>query len=321
MAAPATRQQLIDYCLRELGHPVIEINVDDDQVSDRIDAALQYYQDYHYDGVERLYLKQQVTATRITLGTSNAGDFALGTTVTGSSSGAYATVCAELNTTSNGTTLLVRGSTGTWTTGETIVGSNGTTSTVVSVSLGNVDKQYFELDDSIIGVRRVLPFSAVNTGQSYMWDIRYQMRLNDMFDLLSTSIIYYEQVKSHLALIDQLLVGSKSFRFQRHQNRLFLDMSWNTDVSVGEYVIVECYKILDPNTWTDVYNDRFLKRYATALIKKQWGNNLKKFAGIQMPGGVTLNGKEIYDEAVVEIEYLENEAQSTYVEPPDFMVG
>jgi hypothetical protein len=321
MAAPATRQQLIDYCLRELGHPVIEINVDDDQVSDRIDAALQYYQDYHYDGVERLYLKQQVTATRITLGTSNASNFALGTTVTGSSSGAYATVCSELNTTSNGTTLLVRGSTGTWTTGETIVGSNGTTSTVASVSLGNVDKQYFELDDSIIGVRRVLPFSAVNTGQSYMWDIRYQMRLNDMFDLLSTSIIYYEQVKSHLALIDQLLVGSKSFRFQRHQNRLFLDMSWATDVSVGEYVIVECYKILDPNTWTDVYNDRFLKRYATALIKKQWGNNLKKFTGIQMPGGVTLNGKEIYDEAVAEIEYLENEAQSTYVEPPDFMVG
>ena len=321
MAAPATRQQLIDYCLRELGHPVIEINVDDDQVSDRIDAALQYYQDYHYDGVERLYLKQQVTATRITLSTGNASSFALGVTVTGSSSGAYATVCSELNTTSNGTTLLVKGSTGNWTTGETIVGSNGTTAAVVSVSLGNVDRQYFELDDSIIGVRRVLPFSAVNTGQSYMWDIRYQMRLNDMFDLLSTSIIYYEQVKSHLALIDQLLVGSKSFRFQRHQNRLFLDMSWNTDVSVGEYVIVECYKILDPNTWTDVYNDRFLKRYATALIKKQWGNNLKKFAGIQMPGGVTLNGKEIYDEAVVEIEYLENEAQSTYVEPPDFMVG
>jgi hypothetical protein len=321
MAAPATRQQLIDYCLRELGHPVVEINVDDDQVSDRIDAALQYYQDYHYDGVERLYLKQQVTATRITLGTSNAIDFALGTTVTGSSSGAYATVCSELNTTSNGTTLLVRGSTGTWTTGETIVGANGTTSTVASVSLGNVDRQYFQLDDSIIGVRRVLPFSAVNTGQSYMWDIRYQMRLNDMFDLLSTSIIYYEQVKAHLALIDQLLVGSKSFRFQRHQNRLYLDMSWNTDVSVGEYVIVECYKILNPNDWTDVYNDRFLKRYATALIKKQWGNNLKKFAGIQMPGGITLNGQVIYDEAVAEIAFLENEAQSTYVEPPDFMVG
>lgn len=321
MAAPATRQQLIDYCLRELGHPVIEINVDDDQVSDRIDAALQYYQDYHYDGVERIYLKQQVTATRITLGTSNASSFALGTNVTGNTSAAYATVCSELNTTSYGTTLLVKNSTGTWTTGETILGSNGASSTVASVSIGYVDKEYFDLDDSILGVRRVLPFSAVNTGQSYMWDIRYQMRLNDMFDLLSTSLIYYEQVKSHLSLIDQLLVGSKSFRFQRHQNRLYLDMSWDTDVSVGEYVIVECYKILDPDTWTDVYNDRFLKRYATALIKKQWGNNLKKFSGIQMPGGVTLNGKEIYDEAVAEIEYLENEAQSTYVEPPDFMVG
>jgi hypothetical protein len=321
MAAPASRQELIDYCLRELGHPVIEINVDDDQLSDRLDDALQYYQDYHYDGVERVYLKQQVTATRITLGTSNASDFALGTTVTGSSSGAYATVTAELNTTSYGTTLLVRGSNGTWTTGETIVGANGTTSTVVSVNLGNVDKQYFELDDSVIGVVRVLPFSAVNTGQSYMWDIRYQLRLNDMFDLLSTSIIYYQQVKQHLALIDQLLVGTKSFRFQRHQNRLFLDMSWETDVSVGEFVILEAYKILDPNTWTDVYNDRFLKRYVAALFKKQWGNNLKKFAGIQMPGGVTLNGEQIYNEAVAEISLLENEAQSTYVEPPNFMVG
>jgi hypothetical protein len=184
-----------------------------------------------------------------------------------------------------------------------------------------VDKQYFDLDDSIIGVVRVLPFSQVNTGQSYMWDIRYQLRLNDMFDLLSTSLIYYQQVKAHLGLIDMLLVGSKSFRFQRHQNRLFLDMSWNTDVSVGEYVIVECYKILDPNMWTDVYNDRFLKRYSTALIKRQWGENLKKFEGIQMPGGVTLNGQKIFDEALAEIEVLENEMQTSYVEPPRFMVG
>jgi hypothetical protein len=321
MAAPASRQQLLDYCLRRLGHPVTEINVDDDQLSDRLDDAFQYFQDYHYDGVERIYLKQQVTASRITLGTSNAGNFALGTTVTGSSSGAYATVCSELNTTSNGNTLLVKGSTGTWTTGETIVGANGTTATVTAFTLGNVDKQYFELDDSIIGVVRVLPFSQVNTGQSYMWDIRYQLRLNDMFDLLSTSLIYYQQVKAHLGLIDMMLVGSKSFRFQRHQNRLFMDMNWNTDVSVGEHVIVECYKILDPNTWTDVYNDRFIKRYATALIKRQWGENLKKFEGIQMPGGVTLNGQKIFDEAIAEIEVLETEMQTSYVEPPRFMVG
>jgi hypothetical protein len=154
-----------------------------------------------------------------------------------------------------------------------------------------------------------------------MWDIRYQLRLNDMFDLLSTSMIYYQQVKGQLALIDQLLVGSKSFRYQRHQNRIFLDMSWETDVSVGEYIITEAYRILNPEEWSDVYNDRFLKRYATALIKRQWGANLKKFEGIQMPGGVTLNGQKIYDEAMEEIRYLETEAQTTYVEPPNFMVG
>ena len=322
MAAPATRQELIDWCLRQLGHPVIEINVDDDQVSDRIDEALQYYHDYHFNGVERVYLKQQVTATRLFLTSSNASSFAMGEAVRGLSSNVTAIVTPEGNTTSNGTSLLVKFSSGTWLSGEVVVGQTSNfSSTISSVSVGNVDKQYFDLDDSVIGVVRVLPFSAVNTGQSYMWDIRYQLRLNDMFDLLSTSIIYYEQVKAHLSLIDQLLVGSKSFRYQRHQDRLYLDMSWATDVSVGEYIILEAYKILDPNTWTDVYNDRFLKKYATALIKKQWGNNLKKFAGIQMPGGVTLNGESIYNEAVDEISSLENEAQSSYVEPPNFMVG
>lgn len=243
-----TRQGLIDYCLRELGHPVIEINVDEDQVSDRIDEAFQFYRDYHYDAVERVYLKHQVTTSNVTNG-------------------------------------------------------------------------YIDLTDAVIGVVRVLPFSAVNTGQSYMWDIRYQMRLNDMFDLLSTSIIYYEQVKAHLALIDQLLVGSKSFRFQRHMNRLEIDMNWQSDITVGEYIVVEAYRVLDPNTYTDVYGDRFLKRYATALIKRQWGANLKKFEGIQMPGGVMLNGQKIYDEAMEEIRHLEEEMQSTYVEPPNFFVG
>lgn len=322
MAAPASRQELIDYCLRELGHPVVEINVDDDQVSDRIDQALQYYQDYHYDGVERVYLKQQVTATRLNLTTADAGSFTIPEKVIGQTSGAYAYVTAEANVTSNGTSLLVKNTSGTFQPGEVVLGENSRhSSTIATVTIGNIDKQYFDLDDSVIGVVRILPFSAVNTGMNYMWDIRYQLRLNDMFDLLSTSIIYYQQVKQHLGLIDMLLVGSKSFKFQRHQNRLHIDMSWDTDVSCGEWVILECYKVLDPNTWTDVYNDRFLKRYATALIKKQWGNNLKKFSGIQMPGGVMLNGDKIYDEAVEEIAFLENEAQTTYVEPPDFMVG
>ena len=324
MSQPSTRQGLIDYCLRKLGHPVVEINVDDDQLSDRVDDALQYYQDYHYDGVERLYLKQKMTASTITLTTSTAlvAPLALGEKVTGQTSGAYAFVSHELNVSSNGTTVYLTGVNGTFAAGENIVTDRtNTTGTVATFELGIVDLQYIPLNDAVLGVVRILPFSNISTGQSYMWDIRYQLRLNDMFDLLSTSLIYYQQVRSQLSLIDQLLVGSKSFRFQRHQNRLYIDMNWGTDVTPGEYVLVECYRILDPDTWTDVYNDRFLKRYATALIKRQWGENLKKFEGIQMPGGVTLNGQKIWDEAMAEIDYLEREAESTYVEPPNFMVG
>lgn len=322
MAVPTTRQGLIDYCLRELGHPVLEVNVDEDQVSDRIDDALQFYQDYHYDGVERLYLGTQVTATRINTVQATTSSFGLGEKVVGQTSGAYAVTTNEMMTSSTGTSLLLRGTVGTFTPGETIVGQvSGHSSTVSTFTLGVVDKKYLELTDAVLGVIRVMPFSAINTGEAYMWDIRYQMRLNDMFSLMNTSMIYYTQVKQQLALVDQLLVGSKSFHFQRHQNRVYIDMSWDTDITIGEYIVVECYRILDPDTWRDVYNDRFLKRYATALIKKQWGNNLKKFEGVQMPGGVTLNGQKIYDEAVEEIKYLTDEMQSSYQEPPDFMVG
>jgi hypothetical protein len=322
--AVASRQGLIDYCLRELGHPVVEINVDDDQVEDRIDEAFSYYRDFHYDAVERLYFKHRVTASRLNLTSSIAAQFSLGETVTGASSGAKGSVCLEIpgDVSSVGTSLLIKGIVGTFQTSEIIVGANSqVSSTISSIVLGSTDLKYIQLDDSIVGVVRVMPFTGINTGQAYMWDIRYQLRLNDLFDLLSTSMIYYQQVKQQLSLIDQLLVGSKGFRFQRHMNRVFLDMSWETDADPGEYIVLEVYKILDPNVYTDVYTDRFLKRYATALIKRQWGTNLKKFEGIQMPGGVTLNGQKIYDEAVEEIKELENEMQTTYTEPPNFMVG
>jgi len=326
MSAPASRQALIDYCLRRLGHPVTEINVDDDQLSDRLDDALQYFQDYHYDGVERIYLKHKVTASSITLNESNAVAYQKGETVVGSTSGAKATVYSWDDiynvTSSYGTSLVVTGISGTFVTGETIVGqTTAHSSTVNRYAIGDVDNGYIDIDDSILGVVRILPFSATNTGLDYMFDLRYQLRLNDLFDLMSTSIIYYQQTKAHLDLIDMLLVGEKSFRFQRHQNRVFIDMRWGSDVRIGETILIECYKILNPDQWTDVYNDRFLKRYATALIKRQWGENLKKFAGIQMPGGVTLNGQIIFDEAVAEVYQLENEMMTTYVEPPNFLVG
>ena len=326
MSAPSTRQQLIDYCLRKLGHPVIEINIDDDQLSDRLDDALQYYQDYHYDGVERIYLKHKVTGSEVIINDTTAAQFEQGDIITGQTSGAKATVTQYSSvtgaTSSYGSSVVIQGVLGTFTTGETIIGSKSNhSSTVASFTLGDIDKGYIDLDDSIIGVVRICPFSATNTGLDYMFDLRYQLRLNDLFDLLSTSIIYYQQVKAHLDMIDMLLVGEKSFRFARHQNRLHIDMRWGSDVRLGEHIMVECWKILDPNAWTDVYNDRFLKRYATALIKQQWGNNLKKFEGIQMPGGVTLNGQKIFDEAVTEIEELEVEMRDSYIEPPRFMLG
>lgn len=324
MAAPATRQQLVDYCLRKLGHPVTEINVDDDQVEDRIDDAFQYYRDYHYDAVQRLFMKHQVTASRMTVSgvATTAGLFDPGETVTGQSSNATARVTIEGSLTSTGTTLLLQNIKGTFTTGETIIGSRTAASSVVSsVTLGNIDNGYIPLSDAIINVVRVLPFTDTNTGMDYMFDLRYQLRLNDLFDLLSTSIIYYQQIKQHLSLIEMLLVGQKTVEFNRHTNRLYLDMAWDKEINPGEYLIVECYRILDPTEFPDVYNDWFLKRYATALIKRQWGENLKKFEGIQMPGGVTLNGQKIWEEAIAEIDNLENEMESRYQAPPNFFLG
>lgn len=248
MANPASRQQLIDYCLRKLGHPVIEVNIDVDQIEDRIDEAFQFYRDFHYDAVELVYLKQQITA--------------------------------------------------------------------------NVKSdQYITLNDAVTSVVRVLPFSSKTTAGVDMFDVRYQILLNDLYSVQSTDIIYYNQVKTHLQLIQDMLVGQKPIRFNRHQNRLYIDFDWNNAVDVGEYIIIEAYRILDPTTFTDVYNDGFLKRYATALLKQQWGINMKKFEGVQLPGGVTLNGQKIYDEATEEIEKLREDVQRTYQLPVDMFIG
>ena len=247
MANPTSRQGLMDYCLRRLGHPVIEINVDEDQIEDRIDDAFQFYREYHYDAVERVYLKYQITSDDMT-------------------------------------------------------------------------NKYIPLNDNIVGVDRILPFSNRSTGIN-IFDVRYQILINDLYSLMSTDLIYYSQVKTQVELINQLLVGVKPVRFNRHMNRLYIDMDWEADVDVGSFIIVECFRILDPDTYTDVYNDRFLKRYATALIKRQWGENMKKFQGVQLPGGVLLNGQQIFDEALQEIQTLEEEMQSRFELPPDMFVG
>lgn len=317
MANPSSRTALIDYCLRSLGHPVLEINVDDDQLEDRIDEAFQFYREYHYDAIEMVYLSEKIVASTLTISGSNAASFTNGEKITGGTSGATAEVYANISTSS----MNVKKVTGTFTASETITGAtSGTTATFSSISLGNYDNRYLTTNDSVVGVNRVLPFSSRNRGID-LFDVRYQILLNDLYSLQSTDIIYYSQVKTQLQLIQDILVGIKPVRFNRHQNRLYIDMSWEDDVDIGDYIIVEGYKILDPDTFTDVYNDYFLKTYATALIKRQWGNNLKKFEGVQLPGGVTLNGQKIFDEAVEELKELKLEVQNTYQQPIDFFTG
>ena len=269
MATPSSRETLKQYALRALGKPVIDINVDDDQLEDRLDEAYQYYANYHYDGIRRTYLKYQYTQadkTRMTADTSSE------------------------------------------------------TATKNSVSSSFVEGQNFlVVPESVISCINIFPFS--NKGNLNLFDVRYQLRLNDLYDFSSTSIINYDIVLRHLDFLDHILVGEKPLRFNQHDNRLYIDMDWNNDLEVGEFLIIECYRKLDPTTFTDVNNDIFLKRYVTALFKKQWGANLSKFNGVAMLGGVTLNGQQIYSEALADIEKLEQELRTTYELNPAMIMG
>ena len=319
MASPSSRQNLIDYCLRSLGFPVLEINVDDDQLEDRIDEAIQYYRDFHYDAVEAVYLKEQVTASLIQITGVNAASFSIGEKITGSSSGS--TTFVHANVSAN--RVNVKNTAGTFTPGETIVGvSSGTSATLSTITLGNFDNKYITLNDSVLSVVRTLPLSSRSNSISF-FDAKYQLMLNNIQSLTNTDIQYYTMLKMHINLINDLMTGQKPVRFNRHMNRLYIDLTWGDggDLAIGDYIIIEAFRTLDPDTYTDVYNDGFLKRYATALIKRQWGVNLKKFEGVQLPGGVTLNGQKIFDEAMEEIKELREEVKSTYELPVDFFTG
>ena len=249
MAKPNSRQTFIDYCLRSLGAPVIEINVDEDQLDDRVDEALQFYQYYHDDAIEKVYLKHVITQT-------------------------------------------------------------------------DIDNGYITTNDLITDVVRILPLrDAVSSTD--MFDIRYQMHLNDIYSLgFLGSLTDYVMGQQWLALLDLVIDSDdKHVNFEKHKNRLEIFMDWSEEVEVGDNLIVECYRIIDPDTFTDVYNDYFLKRYCTALIKKQWGQNLIKFEGMVMPGGVTFNGRQLFDDAVQELEQLVEEARLNWEKPVDFMTG
>lgn len=309
----SSRQGLIDYCLRELGEPVVEINVDDSQLEDRVDEALEYWRQYHWDGIEKVYLKQRITASRITLSTSNGSSFNIGEKITGNSSGATAYITSERTgqndiESSTGNTLLVKKVDGSFTTGETITSSSGITAQYASIELGTYDKRYFDLPDLVYGISRVIPFSNASSSKN-IFDLQYQLRLNDLYDLTSVSLIYYKTVMNHLALLDLELNGKPMFRFNRRQGQLHLDVNWDADFAIGDFCVIECYRALDPTQFTRVWDDPWLKHYTTALFKRQWASNGKKFQGLVLPGGVSIDWQGMYAEAQQEIKDLQDELQ------------
>lgn len=317
--AVSTREGLKQYALRALGAPVLEINVDDDQLEDRLDEALEYWNLYHYEGVEQIYMKHQIRASEITLTASVATNFAIADQITGQTSGATAVVCRETSRESSGTLLLVKNVVGTFTANETISNGTGVTATLASIILREYDLKYINIPDIVYGVTKVLAIGQASSSKN-IFDLQYQLRLNDLYDLTSTSIIYYKTVMQHLALLDFELNGHTLFRFNRLQNKLYLDINWEQDIPLGDFIIVQAYRALDPAVFNKVFNEPWLKHYVTALFKKQWGTNLKKFQGIQLPGGVTLDGEAYYNEATDEIKELEDELM-TKSAPLDFFMG
>jgi len=247
MALPSSREELKEYCLRRLGKPVIDINVDDEQLEDRIDEAIAYYRDYHFDGTEHVYYRHQVTSSDV---------------------------------------------------------SNG----------------YITVPESIIGVTGCFVVGSTYSVNN-LFNVRYQIHLNDLYDMLLQSVVPYTMAMEHVNLLEEIFVGKQPIRYNRHNDRVYVDTDWSEKIGAGKYLILDCYQVIDPDVYTDMYADRWLLRYICALFKKQWGENLKKFEGLQMPGGITFNGQKIWEEATEEINSLEEEMIVSYSLPVHDMIG
>ena len=278
MAQPASRSDLINYCKRQLGAPVLEINVADEQVDDLVDDALQYFHERHFDGVGQVYLKYKITQADI--------DRGKGTNEVG------------IVTTSASTSI------------------NGQTATFQFEENSN----YLQVPPQILGISKIFRFDGSNTVTNNMFSVRYQLFLNDIYYFGSTELLTYAMTKTYLEDIDYLLTTEKQIRFNQRQDRLYLDIDWGS-VGVNDYLVIDCTRLLDPNDFSRVYNDSFLKRYLTALIKRQWGQNLIKFQGVKLPGGIELNGRQIYDDAEKDLEIIREQMSNTYELPPLDFIG
>jgi len=278
MAKPSSRQELVDYCLRRLGAPVLEINVADEQIDDLVDDTLQYFNERHYDGVEKMYLKYKITDDDISRGRAKGTDGVGIVTTTATSTGIAATTFNFYE-----------------------------------------NSNFIQVPDSVIGIERIFKFdtSSISGG---MFSIKYQLFLNDLYYFNSVELLQYAMVKSYLEDIDFLLTTDKQVRFNKRQDRLYLDIDWGSQ-SAGDFMVIECYRALDPASFVQVYNDSFVKKYLTALIKRQWGQNLIKFNGVKLPGGIELNGRQLYEDAERELDDIKQRMSTEYELPPLDFIG
>ncbi len=288
--AVGNRGSLKEYCLRRLGAPVLEINVADEQVEDAIDDGIQYFNERHFDGVERMYLKYRISEEDINRGK------------------AY------------GTTPTTMGGTGT---GHGIINTSGISTAIAGYGTTTSNwyetSNFLQVPDEVLGVEKIFKFdtSSISGG---MFSIKYQLFLNDLYYFNSVELMQYAMTKTYLEDIDMLLTTDKQIRFNKRQNRLYLDIDWGSE-SDGNWLILDCYRALDPHVYENMFNDLFLKQYVTALIKKQCGQNLLKFRGTKLAGGVELNGREIYDDGVREIEELRQRMKDEFELPPYDFIG
>jgi len=375
MAKPSTRQELIDYCLRQLGEPVLEINVDDDQIEDLVDDAIQYFQERHFDGVERMYLKHQISQADIDSARSNTvastgvksdtfnpeSSGVLNITssnitipnhglITGSpvyysfgagstSIGIATTALAGVGTTSflgistdsvllyaiadnrNQIRLAANSSDASSGVAVTFTGSTGIGSThfITTKTEFTEARNYIEIPDHVIGINGIFRFDD-NTITQNMFSISYQIFLNDVYNFSSIEMLTYSMTKEYLETIQFLISPDKKVRYNKRGNRLYLDLDWK-GVSKDEYVVIDCFRVLDPSENEKIFNDSFLKKFLTALIKKQWGQNMSKYQGVKLPGGIELNGRQIYEDALRELAEIQQRMTFDYELPPMDMIG
>jgi hypothetical protein len=316
MTLPVNRTTLKEWCLRKLGQPVIRVNVDPQQVDDRICEAIDYFQSYHFDGIERLYVSHEITGTKISFTAPIVGLYTKNEIVEGQTSGAKARVVYQSD---DNTFIIIHRTKGTFQDGESVLGlGSAVTATIDEIELGDADRGYIELPDGILSVKRTLPLKS---GGNYLFDAKYHFALNTLPSLMGFDLISFDMFQKHLSLLDHLLTPKPGLNFNRVTNRLYINIDWNTDVTIGDLLILEVSAIVNPEDYPKIYGNEWVRNYSVALIRQQWAQNLGKYKSIQLLGNVTLDADTMKREAEEELSRLREELERKFTAPAKMLVG